>query len=154
MSGMKKEKAESQPVAAVDAETQADAVEARRKPRPKAAKPKPMRRFWKPKRSLPSVEWDPKAGPIDPETKQPKGRARFEFYRGMFQTDDQELAEYLLKQGYEELDAGETAPSVAPLDDVPDPDSLPNPMGSFQPMEPGTVQGLRDLGINVPMRGG
>jgi hypothetical protein len=109
------------------------------------------RRFWKPRRSLPSVEWDPEAGSVDPATKRPTGKARFEFVRGLFETDDEKLADELLERGYCELHPGETPPPILPQDDVHETPTPENP--GFTPMEPGTAAQLQALGIQVPTSG-
>jgi hypothetical protein len=81
-------------------------------------KEKPLRTFWKPKRALPSVEWDDK-----------RQKAKFEFIRGVFETDDQDLCEYLLEKGYREI-TGMTGdvPIKPPLDDLPDPEAPRDPL--------------------------
>lgn len=79
----------------------------------------PLRRLWKSKRSLPSVEWDENAGTPDPKTGKPMGAARFEFRRGVFETRDQKLAEELIKRGYMEIPEGVQPPIGPPTDDLP-----------------------------------
>lgn len=85
---------------------------------------KPLRRFWKPKRSLPSVEWDQNAGTPDAKTGKPQGAARFEFRRGVFETYDQKLAEELIRRGYLEIPKGVIPPLGPPTDDLPSPEQL------------------------------
>ena len=91
-------------------------------PKPsKAAEPR-LRRFWKPKRSLPSVEWDQNGGLPDEKTGKPQGAARFEFKRGLFETRDQKLAAELIRKGYLEIPEGVTPPQGPPTDDLPPPE--------------------------------
>lgn len=79
----------------------------------KDEKEQPLRRFWKPRRNMPSVEWDGE-----------KEKPVFEFIQGVFETRDQKLAARLLKLGYMEITGVEgPIPRKPPLDDVPDPEA-------------------------------
>ena len=62
-----------------------------------------VRRFWKPCRDLPSVEWNKRTEKPD-----------FQFVKGFFETTDQALAERLIKLGYEEVGLDEQRPPVPP----------------------------------------
>ena len=86
---------------------------------PSVSEEPPLRRFWKPKRSLPSVEWDKSAGTADAKTGVPSGAARFEFRHGLFETRDQGLAEELIRKGYLEIPEGVVPPAGPPGDDLP-----------------------------------
>jgi len=90
--------------------------------------PKVIRKFWKTKRSLPAVVWDPSGGAKDQKTGVPGGRAKFEFVRNVCETTDPEVAELLTTMGYIEIDPEtlEHAPKPPP-EDLPDPDSIPLP---------------------------
>ena len=75
--------------------------------------PKVRRRFWKPRRDLPSVEWDEELN-----------KAKFEFIKGVFETDDPKLCATLLRKGYVEVPLGQDVPPKPPLGDLPDPEEL------------------------------
>jgi len=75
----------------------------------------PLRRFWKSRRDLPSVVWDPQAN-----------KPAFEFTRGVLDTRDQRLAEKLIELGYMEVELDEGENIKPPLSDIYEqPDPMP-----------------------------